>query len=1142
MRCSACGTESSSSARFCAQCGASLARACPRCGHEASPAARFCQECGSALDGPPAGPAATPAPSPLEGERKQITVLFADVVSSTEIIQDLDPEEAQRLLDGAVQAMMDAVHRYQGTVSRLMGDGLMALFGAPVAHEDHALRACYAALAMQDGVRRYADDAHRRHGIAIQIRVGLNSGPVIVRLLSDDLHRDYTAMGPTVHLAARVEQLARPGTTLLTASTLALAAGFVQVQPLGLTPIRGIAEPVETYTLTGAEPSRRRFQATTTRGLTRFVGREAELAALQRAAERAGDGQGQIVALVGEPGIGKSRLVHEIVQATAGDESTPGSTPARWLVLEGGAVSYGRATPWLPVVDLLKRYCGVEPRDDPETAREQVMARLLGLDDGLRPLVPAVLTLLDVPVDPGNGTDEAAWAALDPAQRRRQTLDAVRRLLLRESREQPLLLVFEDLHWIDGETQALLDTLVESLPGAAMLLLVNYRPEYAHGWSNKSYYSQVQIDRLVPSGAAALLAALVGDALVRDGSFSRLLLSRAEGNPFFLEECVRSLVETGILVGEAGAYRLARNLTDVEVPATVQATLAARIDWLPAEEKRLLQTAAVVGKDVPYALLRAIVDAPPENGRAASRSASSDEEPLLAGLGRLQAAEFLYEASLFPELEYTFKHALTHEVAYGSLMQDRRRALHARIVQAIEALYPDRLDEHAERLAHHALRGELWEQAVAYCRQAGHRAMARSALQEAVRFFEQALAAFERLPPGPETVPFAIDLRFDLRNAHWSLQQFEPAHEIACEAEALAEAAGDRARPGRALTFRAHYLRATVDHRKAVEIGERAIAIADELGDIGMRIAAVDVMGASSFEMGRFDLAIDQFRRSLALLAGEAARASFGQSTPPAVHSRIYLAFAQAWQGRFQEAVETTDEGIRISEALDNAGLVRFSTEASGLVAMLKGDTDRAIPILEQTRPMLYITGTYSMAGSAFLGYAYALVGRGDEAVAMATYGLDLAAARGFLPCTSLWTGYLAGGHLAAGRVAEAERAALRAVEMARTHQERGFEGEAHYRLGEVVLQIEPLDAARAERHFRDALAIAEELGMRPLQAHCHLGLGKLYRKCGQLPEARAALDVAIDLYLSMEMAHWIPEAEAELARVLDESTAERTG
>ncbi|HEY1332996.1 MAG TPA: AAA family ATPase, partial [Myxococcaceae bacterium] len=525
---------------------------------------------------------------------------------------------------------------------------------------------------MEESLKRYTDDTRRSHGVEVQIRVGLNSGEVVVRSVGSDLRMDYTAVGQTTHLAARMEQLAPPGTVRLTGETVRLAEGYVEVRSLGPIPVKGLPDPIEIFELTGAGTARTRLQAAALRGLTRFVGRDAEVEHLRRVLGQAAAGRGQVVAIVGEAGVGKSRLTYEF---------THSHRVQGWLILESSSVSYGKATSYLPVVDLLKGYFKIGDRDDHREMRAKVLGGVLGLDRALEPLLPPLLALLDVPVD------DPAWQTLDPPQRRQRTLDAVKRLLLRESQAQPLLVVFEDLQWIDGETQALLDSLVDSLGSVRLLLLVNYRPEYAHRWGSKTAYSQLRLDTLPAESAAELLAALLGldPGLV---PLTQMLVKR--GNPFFLEETVRTLVETGALDGPRGGYRLTRPVEAIEVPATVQVILAARIDRLLPDDKQLLQTASVIGKDVPLVLLHAVAGAP--------------EEALQRGLANLQAAEFLYETRLFPEPEYTFKHALTHQVAYGGLLHGRRRELHARIVDAMERLYPDRLAEQVERLASHALR------------------------------------------------------------------------------------------------------------------------------------------------------------------------------------------------------------------------------------------------------------------------------------------------------------------------------------------------------------------------------------------------------------------------------------------------------
>src|SRR5499425_2566829 len=511
MKCPQCEFENRPQAKFCEQCAAPLARTCANCGNQLSATAKFCPECAhpvaaSVVTQPRFGSPESYTPkhlaekiltskSSLEGERKQVTVLFADMKGSMELLADRDPEEGRKLFDAVIEQMMEAVHRYEGTVNHILGDGIMALFGAPLAHEDHAVRACYAALRMQESVKRYAIEVQRTQGVPIQVRVGLNSGDVVVGSIRNDLHMDYTAIGQTTHLAARMEQMAMPGSILMTADALHLAEGYVQVKPLGPVPVKGLSEPVEVFEITGAGPVRSRLQAAAARGLTRFIGRTAEFETLCQTLERSRASHGQVVALVGEPGVGKSRLFWEF---------THSHRVRGWLIVQSSSVSYGKATAYLPVIDLLRGYFELESRDDPRKIREKVTGKVLTLAPALGPTVPALLALLDVPMD------EASWHALDPLQRRQQTLDAVKRLLLRESEVQPLVVIFEDLHWIDGETQSFLDSLVESLPAARLLLLLNYRPEYSHAWGSKTYYRQLRIDPLPVENADELLDALLG--------------------------------------------------------------------------------------------------------------------------------------------------------------------------------------------------------------------------------------------------------------------------------------------------------------------------------------------------------------------------------------------------------------------------------------------------------------------------------------------------------------------------------------------------------------------------------------------------------------------------------------------------------
>jgi class 3 adenylate cyclase/tetratricopeptide (TPR) repeat protein len=1037
--------------------------------------------------------------SALAGERKQVTVLFADLKDSTELIRGLDPEAAQQLFDPALHHMMDAVHRFEGTVNQVLGDGIMALFGAPIAHEDHALRACYAALAMQATMRTYTEEVRRTRGLELRMRVGLNSGEVVVRAIGNDLHMDYSAVGETTHLAARMEQLATPGSSRLTVATLRLVEGLVQVTALGPVPVKGLEEPVEVFELVGATAVRQRLQAAAVRGLTPFVGRQPELAALAQALRQARAGHGQIVAAVGEAGVGKSRLVYECVHS----HRTEG-----WRVLESTSVSYGKATPYFPVIDLLKRYCHVDDGDDARTVRAKVTGHILTLDETLQDTLAALLALLDALPDDG------PFRHLDPPQRRQRTLDGLKHVLLRESQVQPLLVVFEDLHWIDSETQALLDSLVESLPTARLLLLVNYRPEYQHGWGSKTYYTQLRLDPLPPASADELLQALLGD----DASLTPLkglLITRTEGNPFFLEESVRTLVETGVLVGTPGAYRLAKPLQGMPVPATVQAVLAARIDRLPPEDKHLLQTAAVIGTDVPFVLLQAIADVP--------------EEVLHRGLAHLQAAEFLYETRLFPEPEYTFTHALTHEVSYSILLLERRRGLHARLVEALEALTPERVAEQVERLAHHALQGEVWDKAVTYCQQAGARAQDRAAFREAVASFEQALQSLAHLPEDGDTRRLAIDLRLALGGPLRPLGEFGRLLALVGEAEVLARALDDRARLGRVLANMGQLHRITGDNASATAAGQQALELASELGESALQMQAAYFLGQTYSAIGDFSRAAELQRWNVEAADREADTPSANMRS----QSRARLATILGALGEFAEGRQHGEEALRLA-TLEGRGQIPVIAHGSlGNLYLAQGDLEHASRVLEQGLTLCRASGNrdWLSQNAACLGSAYALQGRIAEGCALLEEAISESIRTGARQ-NSNWIARLSEVCRLAGRGEEAWQHARQALDLARQLKARGAEAFALHQLGAVQAHSDPPDATQAEAHYQQALALAEELGMRPLQAHCHRGLGMLYTAIGQHEQARTALSTAIEMYRSMDMTFWMPQTEAALARV----------
>ncbi len=1121
MDCPRCHAENRPDRRFCGECGLPFTSRCLACGFSNEAAERFCGGCGTPLALPAPGEARFGPPesytpkhlaarildsrAALEGERKLVTVLFADLQSSMELLADRDPEEARKVLDPVLQLMMTAVHRYEGTVNQVMGDGIMALFGAPLAHEDHATRGCYAALQMQQSIKRYAEEVRQALGVAVRIRVGLNSGEVIVRTIRSDLRMDYTAVGQTTHLASRMEQLADPGSILLTPGTLALAAGFIQTRSLGPTPVKGLAGPVEVHELTGAGPARSRLRAAATRGLTRFVGRTTEMAELVDAMQRVRAGHGQLVAILGEAGVGKSRLCHEFTR----------SPDARqWLVLETGAVSYGKGTSYSPVVDLLKQYFRIESRDDHSRIRDKVAEKLLSLDPALVRYHAALLWLLEVP------SDDPQWVGLDPTQRRRRALDGVRIVLVRESARQPVVLVCEDLHWIDTETQTFLDEVVAGLSSAPLLVLVTYRPEYRHGWANLPACRQFRMEALPPETTDELLETLLGpDRGLRP--LKRLLVKLTDRNPFFLEETVRTLSEVGILAGEPGAYRQARKVEALQIPPTVQAILAARIDRLPDGAKRLLQSAAVVGVDVPLVLLQEVVD--------------EGDADLASHLAELQAGEFLHEARLFPDFEYTFRHVLTHDVAYGSLSQARRRDLHARIAGAIERLQPKRAIEDVDRLAHHTFRGEVWDPAVRYSRQAGNKAQQRSAHREAVAWLEQALTALAHLPTDPGSLGQAIDLRLELRGSLYAIGELERMHECLREAERLAEQLDDPRRRGWVSMHLGEYGRQIGNFREASTSIQRAREIAEAVGDLPLRLAADQYLGMAMHALGDYRRAVEHERRAAEFPKDEPAPGGFRptQAGSPAGFRAVslgWLARCLAEMGEFDEGIALGREAVRLAEEIDRPYTLVSACWGLGYLHGARGDLDAATHLLDRALTSARGAGLTRLLPQVMraLGSAYALMGRVTEGTALLEQALLLAGSIHLRVAESNSLVLLGEAHLLAGRIDDARVSGTHALEMARGRGQRGDEAAALHLLGDVAAHRDPGDPESVERHLRPASVLAEELAMRPLVARCHFTRARFYRRVGDRGQAGREQQAAGALFRQMGMRFWLARAEAE--------------
>jgi len=851
------------------------------------------------------------------------------------------------------------------------------------------------------------------------------------------------------------------------------------------------------FEVTGVGVASTRLHAAARRGLTRFVGRDSELEQLWRAQEQAGKGRGQVVALVGEAGVGKSRLVYEF---------THSHRLQGWLVLEAASVSYGKATSYLPVIALLKSYFKIQDRDDLREVREKVTGKLLALDRTLEPTLPALLSLLDVPVE------DTAWQTAVPEQRRRRTLDGVKRLLLREAREQPLVVIFEDLHWIDGETQALLDGLVESLGSAPLLLLVNYRPEYQHAWAGRTYYSQLRLDALPPESTADLLDALLGED-PRLAPLKQLLVKR--GNPFFVEETVRTLVETQALAGERGQYRLTQPLGAIQIPPTVQVMLAARIDRLPPEAKQLLQVASVLGKDVPFVLLREIAEEP--------------EERLRTLLALLQAAEFVHETALYPDLEYSFKHALTHEATYGGLLQERRRALHARIVEAIERVHRDRLAEQLERLAHHAALGDLGDKAANYLHQAGLKATERSAILDARVWFERALSILKGLPETQHTLETGVDVRLELRTALFQLSEEHLLLEHLREAEVIAERLHDEARQGRVSAFMSrHYLQVDdLDH--AFTAGTRAVQIAQKQEDLGLSLFAASSLVEVHYQRGDLSRATKLANDVLEALPESWVLRTFGSATPVSIYTRYYLILGLAGLGRFDEAAVSEAETIQLAEKTQHAFTIGFAHNAAAILHVARGDWPTAHSRIERWLNVVQMADIKYLIPAAVAYFALVLAQLGEARAA--TSRLEEAEmliagkiARGIVGPARSYYLLLGRACLLLGRIEDAQRFANQALDASGLRPM--MRPQSLLLRADIASHPDRFESDRGAAYYHEAMADAEVQGRRPVIAHCHLGLGRLYLRAGKRQDAEEHLTIAANMYREMDMAFWLKQAE----------------
>jgi len=932
MKCPKCQCENPEDAKFCNGCGQKLELTCEKCGRVNPPGSRFCNECGHSLTEPEKvlpidynqPQSYTPkfladkiltTRSSIEGERKLVTVLFADVANFTSISEKLDPEEVHQIMDGCFKILMDEIHRYEGTINQFTGDGVMALFGAPIAHEDHAQRACHAALSIQKAMKGYGNRLRSDLGIEFKLRIGLNSGHVVVGSIGDDLRMDYTAVGDTTNLASRMEEMANPDNSLVSASTYALTKDFFEFESLGKVEIKGKGALQDAYRLLKTGEVETRIEAAAVRGLSKFVGRTREMEAIKECFEKALSGSGQVVGVVGEAGVGKSRLLIELRNMLSGGD---------YAYLEGRCLHYGGSMAYLPILDILRSYFDIKEADREFIIKKKIKEKIFQLDERLKTVLPPFQEILSLKVDDG------AYLQLEPGEKKQRRFEAIRDLFVRisETRDlfvrisetQPLVLVVEDLHWIDRISEKFLRYLIDCLPGTHILLILLYRPEYTHPWGSKSYYSKIGVDQLSTESSAKLVAAILeGGKVVPE--LRELILERAGGNPLFVEELTQSLLENGSIQKKNHSYILSRRASEIEVPDTLQGIIAARIDRVEESLKRIMQVASVIGREFAFRVLETILGM---------------QKELKSQLHNLQGLEFISEKQLFPELEYIFKHAFIQEVAYKSLLQKRRKELHEKIGKAIEEIYPERIEQYYELLAYHFANSDNTDKAVEYLAYANRKAIKLTAMKEAMAYFDDAIRCLDKLPDTYENRRHRISLLVNQHQVFFLLFKYRNFHDLLIQSEYIATELNDPKLLGGLYSAKGFCEWIFGDNNQCIKTCLKAA----ELG----KLAGNDKAVANAYSTLQFGYAWKgYFDKSISLKEKILRRNEKHFSLRSWVHAFCASSFCYLFLGQWDVAVAEGQEALRVAKEYSDNIQISYAATAISYVHSSKWDTDSAI-------------------------------------------------------------------------------------------------------------------------------------------------------------------------------------------------------
>jgi class 3 adenylate cyclase len=1130
MKCPKCQFDNREEAKFCNECGHKFELICRECEATNRPGAKFCDECGHNLT--------TPSESPpkdlsfeekldkiqrylpkgltekilsqrdkIEGERKQVTVMFCDMEGFTPLVERLGPDEAYAVMDQVYEILIHKVHDYEGTVNEMTGDGIMALFGAPVALEDAPQRAIRSSLAIHREMAKFRDKIKQeREGIPPpKMRIGIHTGPVVVGTLGNDLRVEFKAVGDTVNLASRVEGLAKPGTTCVTEDTFRATEGFFRFEALGEREVKGKEEPVKIFQVIATSTSRTRFDVSADRGLTPFVGRERELDLLLDGFDRAKGGRGQAFSIMAEAGVGKSRLLYEFRKAVASEDVT---------FLEGKCLSYSSGVAYHLHIDALKANFDIRDGDGDSEIREKVIRGLKIVrveEDSTLPYLLEILSVKD------SGIEKIP---LSPEARKDRMIESIKLIVLKGSEIRPLILAYEDLHWVDKSSEELLKYLLESIPGARVLLIFTYRPEFVHTWGGKSYHSQVNLNRLSNRESLAMVSHLLGTEQI-ESALEEFILEKTEGMPFFIEEFIKSLRDLQVIERKDNTYRIAKDIQTVTIPATIHDVIMARVDSLPEIAKGVLQKGSVVGREFSHDLIK--------------RVAGPLKEELLSHLSVLKDSELVYERGIYPQSTYIFKHALTQDVAYNSLLLKKRKEIHEEIGKAIEQIYPERLEEFYEMLAYHYSNGENSEKACHYLKLSGEKSMRSHSTWEAFRFYREAIDALNKMPETEGNKREQIEVRLLLSIPMLLLGYPEDSLQILQEGEKHSKDVGDERGLSVFYSKLGHYYAIKGEPLLAINYTENCFQGAEKAQDIELMAPIACELCTSYSIAGKYLKVIEVAPKMLALLEKtQRERDFFGMRYN--VYSGLcgYCGFAFCMLGNFKEGKALCDKGYQFAIDINKPYGLGWLELCYSYLFQIMGDGKNSIEHSKKSIKYQEEAQSVFMLGIAWanLGFGYCLLEDLETAKKYIEKGLKIHTDAGLPYYLSFLYWLLSVVHFDSGDLKSVQKHVEKALTLSRDKKERHFEGISEIWLGRILAKAIPSRGDTAEDHILQGIQILHELKIKPYSAQGYLLLGELYADRGEKRKARENLKKAEGMFQEMGMDYWLAKTQEVLGRL----------